>query len=35
VLVPAHCTGFKATAALAARFPGQLILNSLGTRFEL
>jgi 7,8-dihydropterin-6-yl-methyl-4-(beta-D-ribofuranosyl)aminobenzene 5'-phosphate synthase len=35
VIVPAHCTGWKAIHALAARFPGAFIQNSVGTRFEL
>lgn len=34
VLVPAHCTGWRATHALAARFPEAFIQNSVGTRFE-
>ena len=34
VLVPAHCTGWRATHALAARFPDAFIQNSVGTRFE-
>jgi 7,8-dihydropterin-6-yl-methyl-4-(beta-D-ribofuranosyl)aminobenzene 5'-phosphate synthase len=33
-LVPSHCTGWKATHALAARFPEAFIQNSVGTRFE-
>jgi 7,8-dihydropterin-6-yl-methyl-4-(beta-D-ribofuranosyl)aminobenzene 5'-phosphate synthase len=33
-LVPAHCTGCKATSALAARFPDSFLQNSVGTRFE-
>jgi 7,8-dihydropterin-6-yl-methyl-4-(beta-D-ribofuranosyl)aminobenzene 5'-phosphate synthase len=33
-LVPTHCTGWKATHALAARFPEAFIQNSVGTRFE-
>jgi 7,8-dihydropterin-6-yl-methyl-4-(beta-D-ribofuranosyl)aminobenzene 5'-phosphate synthase len=33
-LVPAHCTGWGATHALAARFPEAFIQNSVGTRFE-
>jgi 7,8-dihydropterin-6-yl-methyl-4-(beta-D-ribofuranosyl)aminobenzene 5'-phosphate synthase len=33
-LVPAHCTGWKATHALAARFPDAFLQNSVGTRFE-
>jgi 7,8-dihydropterin-6-yl-methyl-4-(beta-D-ribofuranosyl)aminobenzene 5'-phosphate synthase len=35
VIVPAHCTGWKAVHALAARFPTAFIQNSVGTRFEL
>jgi len=35
VLVPAHCTGWKAQHALAARFPEAFIQNSVGTRYEL
>jgi len=33
-LVPAHCTGWRATHALAAGFPDAFIQNSVGTRFE-
>jgi 7,8-dihydropterin-6-yl-methyl-4-(beta-D-ribofuranosyl)aminobenzene 5'-phosphate synthase len=33
VLVPAHCTGWKATHALARQFPEAFIQNSVGTRF--
>jgi 7,8-dihydropterin-6-yl-methyl-4-(beta-D-ribofuranosyl)aminobenzene 5'-phosphate synthase len=33
-LVPAHCTGWGATHALAARFPQAFIPNSVGTRYE-
>jgi 7,8-dihydropterin-6-yl-methyl-4-(beta-D-ribofuranosyl)aminobenzene 5'-phosphate synthase len=33
-LVPAHCTGWMATHALAARFPASFLPNSVGTRFE-
>jgi 7,8-dihydropterin-6-yl-methyl-4-(beta-D-ribofuranosyl)aminobenzene 5'-phosphate synthase len=33
-LVPAHCTGWPATRALADRFPEAFIQNSVGTRFE-
>jgi metal-dependent hydrolase (beta-lactamase superfamily II) len=33
-LVPAHCTGWPATRALADRFPDAFIQNSVGTRFE-
>jgi 7,8-dihydropterin-6-yl-methyl-4-(beta-D-ribofuranosyl)aminobenzene 5'-phosphate synthase len=35
VIVPAHCTGWKAVHALAGRFPDAFIQNSVGTRFEL
>jgi 7,8-dihydropterin-6-yl-methyl-4-(beta-D-ribofuranosyl)aminobenzene 5'-phosphate synthase len=35
VIVPAHCTGWKAVHAMAARFPNAFIQNSVGTRFEL
>jgi 7,8-dihydropterin-6-yl-methyl-4-(beta-D-ribofuranosyl)aminobenzene 5'-phosphate synthase len=33
-LVPCHCTGWKATHAIAARFPEAFIQNSVGTSFE-
>jgi 7,8-dihydropterin-6-yl-methyl-4-(beta-D-ribofuranosyl)aminobenzene 5'-phosphate synthase len=33
-LVPTHCTGWRATHAIAARFPDAFIQNSVGTRFE-
>jgi 7,8-dihydropterin-6-yl-methyl-4-(beta-D-ribofuranosyl)aminobenzene 5'-phosphate synthase len=35
VIVPAHCTGWRAIHALAATFPDAFIQNSVGTRFEL
>lgn len=35
VVVPAHCTGWKATHALAATLPDAFIPNSVGTTFEL
>jgi 7,8-dihydropterin-6-yl-methyl-4-(beta-D-ribofuranosyl)aminobenzene 5'-phosphate synthase len=35
VIVPSHCTGWKATHALAARFPEAFIQNSIGTTFDL
>jgi 7,8-dihydropterin-6-yl-methyl-4-(beta-D-ribofuranosyl)aminobenzene 5'-phosphate synthase len=35
VLVPAHCTGWKALGAVAAAMPEAFIMNSVGTRFEL
>jgi 7,8-dihydropterin-6-yl-methyl-4-(beta-D-ribofuranosyl)aminobenzene 5'-phosphate synthase len=33
VLVPAHCTGWRAQHALAARFGEAFVPNSIGTRF--
>jgi 7,8-dihydropterin-6-yl-methyl-4-(beta-D-ribofuranosyl)aminobenzene 5'-phosphate synthase len=33
-LVPTHCTGWRATHALAARFPSAFLQNAVGTRFE-
>jgi 7,8-dihydropterin-6-yl-methyl-4-(beta-D-ribofuranosyl)aminobenzene 5'-phosphate synthase len=33
-IVPAHCTGWRAQQAIAARFPEAFIQNSVGTRFE-
>jgi 7,8-dihydropterin-6-yl-methyl-4-(beta-D-ribofuranosyl)aminobenzene 5'-phosphate synthase len=33
-LVPAHCTGWRATHTLAARFPDAFIQNCVGTRFD-
>jgi 7,8-dihydropterin-6-yl-methyl-4-(beta-D-ribofuranosyl)aminobenzene 5'-phosphate synthase len=35
VLVPAHCTGWRAVHALAARFPAAFLANSVGTTYEL
>jgi 7,8-dihydropterin-6-yl-methyl-4-(beta-D-ribofuranosyl)aminobenzene 5'-phosphate synthase len=35
VVVPAHCTGWKATHAIAIRLPGAFIQNSVGTTFRL
>ncbi len=35
VVVPAHCTGWRATHALSAALPDAFIQNSVGTRFEL
>jgi 7,8-dihydropterin-6-yl-methyl-4-(beta-D-ribofuranosyl)aminobenzene 5'-phosphate synthase len=32
-LVPCHCTGWRATHALAARFPDAFIQNAVGSRF--
>jgi 7,8-dihydropterin-6-yl-methyl-4-(beta-D-ribofuranosyl)aminobenzene 5'-phosphate synthase len=35
VLVPAHCTGWRAQHAMSARFPGQFVPNAVGTTFFL
>lgn len=35
VVVPAHCTGWKAQLALAAELPGAFLPNAVGSRFEL
>ena len=35
VVVPAHCTGWKATHAIAARLPRAFIQNSVGTKIVL
>jgi len=35
VIVPGHCTGWKATHAIARRLPGAFIQNSVGTTFRL
>src|ERR1022692_917113 len=35
VLVPAHCTGWRAVHAMAARFPDAFIQNSVGTTYLL
>jgi 7,8-dihydropterin-6-yl-methyl-4-(beta-D-ribofuranosyl)aminobenzene 5'-phosphate synthase len=35
VIVPAHCTGWRAVHTLASSFPDAFIQNSVGTRFEL
>ena len=35
VIVPSHCTGCRATHALAARLPHAFIPNSVGTTFDL
>jgi 7,8-dihydropterin-6-yl-methyl-4-(beta-D-ribofuranosyl)aminobenzene 5'-phosphate synthase len=34
IIVPSHCTGWRATHAIAAGFPEAFIQNSVGTRFE-
>ena len=35
VVVPAHCTGWRAVHAIAATLPDAFIQNSVGSRFEL
>jgi len=35
MVVPAHCTGWKAQAALAAHLPDAYVANSIGTRFDI
>ncbi|MGI8614717.1 MAG: MBL fold metallo-hydrolase [Nocardioidaceae bacterium] len=35
VIVPAHCTGWRATHALAAAFPDAVVPSCVGTMFEL
>jgi 7,8-dihydropterin-6-yl-methyl-4-(beta-D-ribofuranosyl)aminobenzene 5'-phosphate synthase len=35
VLVPAHCTGWRAQHAMSARFPAAFVPNSVGSRFHL
>ncbi|MGI8549193.1 MAG: MBL fold metallo-hydrolase [Dehalococcoidia bacterium] len=35
VIVPAHCTGWRAIHALDAAFPDAFIPNSVGTRYEM
>ena len=35
LIVPAHCTGWKATHALARELPEAFVPNSVGTRFML
>jgi len=35
VLVPTHCTGWKATHAIAQRFPDAFIQNSVGTSIDI
>lgn len=34
-IVPAHCTGWRATHAIAREFPDAFVQNSVGTRFVL
>lgn len=35
IIVPAHCTGWKAVHRMAAAFPDAFVPNSVGSRFEL
>lgn len=35
VIVPAHCTGWRATHALAREMPEAFVANSVGTRFVM
>jgi 7,8-dihydropterin-6-yl-methyl-4-(beta-D-ribofuranosyl)aminobenzene 5'-phosphate synthase len=35
VIVPAHCTGWDASRAIASRLPDAFIQNAVGTRFDL
>lgn len=35
VVVPAHCTGWRAQHAISARFGSRYIPNAVGTRFHL
>ncbi len=35
IIVPAHCTGWRASHAIAARFPTAYLPNTVGTRFTL
>ena len=35
VVIPAHCTGWKAVHAVAAEMPEAFVANSVGTRYEL
>jgi 7,8-dihydropterin-6-yl-methyl-4-(beta-D-ribofuranosyl)aminobenzene 5'-phosphate synthase len=35
VLVPAHCTGWRAQHAMSARFPDAFVPNTVGTSFHL
>ena len=35
VLVPAHCTGWRAQHAMSARLPAAFIPNTVGTTFYL
>jgi len=35
LVVPAHCTGWKAQQRLAAAFPDAFVPNAVGTRYTL
>jgi 7,8-dihydropterin-6-yl-methyl-4-(beta-D-ribofuranosyl)aminobenzene 5'-phosphate synthase len=35
LLVPAHCTGWKAIHRLAARFPDAYVASAVGTTIEV
>jgi 7,8-dihydropterin-6-yl-methyl-4-(beta-D-ribofuranosyl)aminobenzene 5'-phosphate synthase len=35
MIVPAHCTGWRATHLIAREFPDAFVQNSVGTRFAL
>jgi 7,8-dihydropterin-6-yl-methyl-4-(beta-D-ribofuranosyl)aminobenzene 5'-phosphate synthase len=35
VLIPAHCTGWRAQHAMSARFPAAFVPNTVGTSFHL
>ncbi|MGB8412145.1 MAG: MBL fold metallo-hydrolase [Candidatus Binatus sp.] len=35
IIVPAHCTGWRATHAIAHEFPEAFVQNSVGTRFVI
>ncbi|HVA91583.1 MAG TPA: hypothetical protein VNL71_17275 [Chloroflexota bacterium] len=35
IIVPTHCTGFRAIQQLALHLPAAFIQSSVGTRFEL
>jgi 7,8-dihydropterin-6-yl-methyl-4-(beta-D-ribofuranosyl)aminobenzene 5'-phosphate synthase len=35
LVVPAHCTGWKATQRLAATLPDAFVPNAVGTRYTL
>ncbi len=35
VIVPAHCTGWRASHAIGSRFGEAFVPNTVGTRFDL